>query len=48
MRQPEAAVKALRNAMVLGYGDETPEASDLRRTAALQLMRTLRERNNHG
>lgn len=48
MRQPEAAVKALRNAMVLGYGDETPAASDLRRTAALQLMLTLRERHNHG
>lgn len=47
-REPEAAVKALRNALVLGYGDETPEAEDLRRTAALQLMRTLRGMNNHG
>jgi len=46
-RQPEAAVKALRNALVLGYGDETLEAGDLRRTAALQLMRTLRGKN-HG
>lgn len=48
LRQPEAAVKALRNALVLGYGDETPEAGDLRRTAALQLMRTLRGKNHHG
>lgn len=48
MGQPEAAVKALRNAMVLGYGDETPEAGDLRRTAALQLLRTLRGKNHHG
>jgi len=46
--QPEAAVKALRNALVLGYGDETPEAGDLRRTAALQLMRTLRGKNQNG
>jgi len=46
-RQPEAAVKALRNALVLGYGDDTLEAGDLRRTAALQLMRTLRGKN-HG
>ena len=47
-REPEAAVKALRNALVLGYGDESPEAGDLRRTAALQLMRTLRGKNDNG
>lgn len=48
LKQSDGAVRALRNAMVLGYGDRTPEAADLRRIAALQLMRTLKGKKHHG